>query len=110
MSKFLRFALLALVLNTGLAFAANSVKLRAPDDKSTVSQLSTTPTRRSSRSKSGHATVSLSGAAGAAEGADGLFLEARDSCATSPESAGFAVAAATIASTCFASMRLARYS
>ena len=41
MSKFLRFALLALVLNTGLAFAANSVKLRAPDDKSTVSQLST---------------------------------------------------------------------
>ena len=39
-----------------------------------------------------------------------LFLLARDSCATSPESAGLTVAAATIASTCFDSMREARYS
>ena len=39
-----------------------------------------------------------------------LFFEARDSWATSPESAGFTFAFSTIASTCFASMRVARYS
>ena len=37
-----------------------------------------------------------------------LFFEARLSCATSPDSAGFTFAFSTIASTCFASMRVAR--
>ena len=83
----------------------------------TISQAATRPMRRSSFSKSANATSGLRAGAVEAEAASAfcsaraaLFFEARDSWATSPESAGFTFAFSTIASTCFASMRVARYS
>ena len=77
----------------------------------TISQLVTTPVRRSSFSKSGNAISAFSAGAPAARPcALPLFFDARLSWLTSPLSPGLTVAAAIIASTCFASMRLARYS
>ena len=108
---------------------ASSTNLSNFEDFGTVSHDTTVPTRRSSFSKSAKAISGLRGgtqlvasepavaascdppaweSAVAQERDPPLFFEARLSWATSPLEAGFTFAASTIASTCFASMRVAR--
>ncbi len=100
-------------LNIAIKQPASRTNFRSFELFGTISQLSTTPTRRSSFSKSGNETSGFNAAtgmspppfatptAGAATFLSPRFLLARLSCATSPLSAGFTVAAAIIASTCF---------